>query len=253
MDANQQLEDRLAQLEVELSQARHSLEERDTELTRLRSEVEQATLEAQRVAEQRSQALEERLVKEAESSLLRAEVEKLRSLEELREEHQRATERERKLMDDWMRDVKERFKVEKQHLEERISVLEATKLRAPSGSEASGSPTHARRSVGSPGDPYPSSEVQELELSDGSERKSGLEENRSAANNETSPNALARPTDPTLSDSDVAPEPPTSMRTMTKLLQAAMVAQALATAVRHLPPLPLYTGEKEQAEDEGVL
>ena len=44
------------------------------------------------------------------------------------------------------------------------------------------------------------------------------------------------------------------MQTMTKLLQVqtqAMAAQALATAVHHLPPLPLYTGEKEQAEDEG--
>ena len=41
------------------------------------------------------------------------------------------------------------------------------------------------------------------------------------------------------------------MQTMTKLLQAqtqAMAAQALATAVHHLP---LYTGEKEQAQDEG--
>ena len=77
--------------------------------------------EAQREAEQRSQALEERLTRETESSILRAEVEKLRALEELREEHRRAMERERKLMDDWMQDVKERFRVEKQHLEERIS------------------------------------------------------------------------------------------------------------------------------------
>ena len=65
------------------------------------------------------------------------------------------------------------------------------------------------------------------------------------------------PTDPTHSDLDAGggtTEPLTLMQTMTKLLQAqkqAMVAQALATAVHHLPPLPLYTGEKEQAEDEG--
>ena len=183
-------------------------------------------------------------MKEAESSILRTEVEKLQSLKELCEEHQWAMERERKLMDDWMQDVKEQFKVEKQHLEERISVLEAPKLRVPSGSEASGSPTHARRSLGSPGDPYPSSEVHELELSDGSKRESGLEENHTAANNEASQNAPVSPTDPTLSDSDVAPEPPTLIQTMTKLLQAA---QALAAAVHHLPPLPLYTGEKEQA------
>lgn len=46
------------------------------------------------------------------------------------------------------------------------------------------------------------------------------------------------------------------MEELLKLLQAqtqAMAAQALATAVHHLLPLPLrvYTGEKEQAEDEG--
>ena len=77
--------------------------------------------EAQRKAEQRSRALEERLTRETESSILRAEVEKLQALEELREEHRRAMERERKLMDDWMQDVKEQFRVEKQHLEEHIS------------------------------------------------------------------------------------------------------------------------------------
>ena len=41
---------------------------------------------------------------------------------------------------------------------------------------------------------------------------------------------------------------------MTKLLQAqtqVMAAQVLATAVHYLPPLPLYTGEKEQTENEG--
>ena len=102
---DQQLEARLAHLEAELSQARRSLEQKDVEMDRLRSQVEQATREAdklQREAEQRSQALEERLARETESSMLRAEVEKFRALEELRGEHQRAMERERKVMDDWM-------------------------------------------------------------------------------------------------------------------------------------------------------
>ena len=121
MNAEQQLEDRVAQLEAKLSRARHSLAQKDVELDGLRNQMEDATREAdeaQREAEQRSRALEERLTRETESSILRAEVEKLRALEELREEHRRS-ERKRKLMDDWMQDVKERFRVEKQHLEER--------------------------------------------------------------------------------------------------------------------------------------
>ena len=131
MDADPQLEERLAQLEAELSQARHSLAQKDFELDRLRGQVEEATLAAdgaQRETERRTQALEERLATEAESSRLRAELEKLRALEDLRDDHQRTLERERKLMDDWMQDVKERFRVEKQHLEERISTLEADRL-----------------------------------------------------------------------------------------------------------------------------
>ena len=238
-------------------------------MERLRSQVEQATREAdevQREAEQRSQALEEQLARETESSRLRAEVEKFRALEELRGEHQRAMERERKVMDDWMQDVKERFRVEQQRFEERISALEATRLStpAPRAPSASGSSTHAHRSTSRSDDLYPPSEFHELEvseLSDGSERESEVEDDGTGANNETnketSRKALEHQDDPTQSDSDAdggSTEPPTLMQTMTKLLQAqtqAMAAQALATAVHHLPPLLLYTGEKEQAEDEG--
>ena len=193
---------------------------------------------------------------------MRAEVEKFRALEELRGEHQR----EQKVMDDWMQDVKERFRVEQQRFEERISALEAARLstpvpRAPS---ASGSSTRAHRTASRSDDPYPTSEFHELEvseLSDGSERESEVEDDGTGANNETnketSQKALEHQDDPTQSDSDAdggSTEPPTLMQTMTKLLQAqtqAMAAQALATAVHHLPPLALYTGEKEQAEDEG--
>ena len=125
-------------------------------------------------------------------------------------------ERERKLMDDWMQDVKERLRVEKQHLEERISLLEpeAARPRAPS---ASGSATHARRSVSHSDDPYPTSDFRVLNPE--------------------------HPTDPNPSDSDAdrgTTEPPTLMQTMTKLLVAqtqVMAAQALATAVHRLPPL----------------
>ena len=269
MDADTQLEERLAQLEAELSLATRSLAQKDVELDRLHSQVEEATREAQREAEQRSQALEERLSRETESSILRAEVEKLRALEELREKHKRVMDRERKLMDDWMQDIKEQFRVEKQHFEERISTLEtAARPRAPS---ASGSSTHARRSASHSDDLYPTNELEISELSDGSEGESELEDDPTVANNVTNNVAAANgkasnvtpqrdpeyPTDPTHSDSDAGggtTEPPTLMQTMTKLLQAqtqAMAAQALATAVHHLLPLPLYTGEKEQAEDEG--
>ena len=142
--------------------------------------------------------------------------------------------------------------------------MEAARPRAPS---ASGSSTHARGSASRSDDPYPTSDFHELEISElsdgtcGSERESELEDDGTAANNETNhETSQSNPehlTDPNQSDSDAdggTTEPPTLMQTMTKLLQAqtqAMAVQALGTAVHHLPPLPLYTGEKEQAEDEG--
>ena len=86
----------------------------------------------------------------------------------------------------------------------------------------------------------------------GSERESELEDNGTAANNETNHETAQsnpeHPTDPNQSDSDAdggTTEPPTLIQTMTKLLQAqtqAMAAQALATAVHHLPPLPYILG-----------
>ena len=173
MDADTQLEKRLAQMETELSLVAHSLAQKDVELDRLHSQVEEATREAQREAEQRSQALEERLSRETESSILRAEVEKLRALEELREEHKRAMDSERKLMDDWMQDVKERFSVEKQHLEECISMLEMA-VRPHVPGSASGSSTHVHRSASRSDDLYPTNKLHEFEiseLSDGSEGK----------------------------------------------------------------------------------
>ena len=99
------------------------------------------------------------------------------------------------------------------------------------------------------------------ELSDGSGEESEVDEQQTAANADsnsaTSQQNPDHPTDTAHSGPDAGgetTESPTLMQTMTKLLQAqtqAMAAQALATAVHHLPPLPLYTGEKEQAEDEG--
>ena len=85
--------------------------------------------------------------------------------------------------------------------------------------------------------------------------ESEVDEQQTAANADsnsaTSQQNPDHPTDTAHSGPDAGgetTESPTLMQTMTKLLQAqtqAMAAQALATAVNHLPPLPLYTGEKE--------
>ena len=120
------LEERLVQLEAELAGANSAIMKKDQDLENYRQELEEAkalATEAHHRAEQHSHALEERLGKE-ESLALRAEVEKLRALENLREEHRRAIEKERQQVEEWMHDVKERFKVEKQHFEERIASLE---------------------------------------------------------------------------------------------------------------------------------
>ena len=60
-----------------------------------------------------------------------------------------------------MQDVKEQFRVEKQHLEERISVLE---MRLHTPSKASESSTHTHRSVSHSDDPFPTSEFHEFEV-----------------------------------------------------------------------------------------
>ena len=72
MDADPQLEERLAQQEAEFSQARH-LHKKDF---RLRGQVEEASLAANKAqckTERRTQVLEEQVATEAESFRLRTE------------------------------------------------------------------------------------------------------------------------------------------------------------------------------------
>ena len=64
----------------------------DAELNALQGKVEGATAEAQRETEERFRALENRLTQKAETSLLRAELEKLKALKEVRDESQTGNE-----------------------------------------------------------------------------------------------------------------------------------------------------------------
>ena len=112
-----------------------------------------------------------------------------------------------------MQDIKERFRVEKQHLKEHISALEAARPRTPS---ALGSSTYACRSASCSDNPYPTSDFHELEISelpDGSERESELKDDGTAVNDhETFQSNQEHPTDPKQSDSDAdggTTEPPT--------------------------------------------
>ena len=82
--------------------------------------------EAEGVAREHFEAERAALEKEADDVKLRAEVERLRAMEALREEHHKALEREKEQAERWIQDVKEGFKAEKQHLDEKVKALEET-------------------------------------------------------------------------------------------------------------------------------
>ena len=111
-----QLKERLLQLEAELAGAKTALQAKDNELEQLREQAEEATSNAwDHQAELKEQSKEvSALRQELENSHLRAEVDMMRALENLRKEHRKEIVREkeqvdfeRKRADEWVRDLKE--------------------------------------------------------------------------------------------------------------------------------------------------
>ena len=114
------------QLEAQLAAARGEVQKKDELLASLASDAKAELEEAREKAYSEAQRAT-RLEQELEHEQLRGEVNKLRALEDLRLEHQRAVEREalqraaeRRRMDEWMNDVRESHLAEKEHLLERI-------------------------------------------------------------------------------------------------------------------------------------
>ena len=119
--------DKIAELEAKLEEALSTIKEQKVDLER---------------AKESDVKLQQRLddaQAELETVTLRAEVEKLRALEKVRDE-----ERERSQA--WVNDLRERFKTEKAVLEEKIAMLEAKSTSGASAS-ATSAPSESSTSV----------------------------------------------------------------------------------------------------------
>ena len=128
-------EEELTQLRTDLATAREEVQAKDHELSELRQEALEATSRVGATKEElRQLSLRvETLQKELENSRLVAEVDRLKSLERLREEHAEALARqkeelnyERRRAEEWMQDLKQSFQVDKERLQERIDSLEGS-------------------------------------------------------------------------------------------------------------------------------
>ena len=121
----ERLKRRLEELEKALTQLKT---EKDEETQQLRNEAEEARANLELELEQkRSASLEQEL----RSAALQAELDRHRALDALRAEHQRALEREQKLVEeekkrahDWITDLKSGFELEKRSFQEKISQFE---------------------------------------------------------------------------------------------------------------------------------
>ena len=120
-------EEKIAELEAKLEEALGTIDEQKVELQKAKENDLQW-----------KQRLEDATA-ELEAATLRAEVEKLRALEKVREE-----ERERSQA--WADDLRERFKAEKV-LEEKIAMLEAKGTSRASTSTTSASPSESSTTV----------------------------------------------------------------------------------------------------------
>ena len=121
-------EEKIAELEAKLEEALGTIDEQKVELQKAKENDLQW-----------KQRLEDATA-ELEAATLRAEVEKLRALEKVREE-----ERERSQA--WADDLRERFKAEKKVLEEKITMLEAKGTSRASTSTTSASPSESSTTV----------------------------------------------------------------------------------------------------------
>jgi len=122
--------DQLEQLKAELAAALADRDKKARQVAELTAEVETTQAELARVTSVSGEQIDG-LAKELDNERVKSELAKLRALEELRQEHQSALEREReygneerKRMEAWVGDLKESFKTERHHLLARITELE---------------------------------------------------------------------------------------------------------------------------------
>ena len=165
---------------------RARLGEAELRVTELISEKEQSDAEAERVREQLQEAVEESRFHRGEAEALQAqyerlamqsELDRLRALDQLRQEHQRELSEERvrndlegKRYDSWIASLEEKFQLEKLRLEERVFAL-GEELQALKQSDDDGGERNCGEedSVGG----SPSASEREAEVSEGVANETG--------------------------------------------------------------------------------
>ena len=248
----EQLKAKLEKLERALTQLQT---QKDEEIQQLRDVAEEAQANL-KLEQERSANLE----RELKSAALEAELDRHKALDALRAEHQRAIEREQNLVEeekrrahDWITDLKSGSELERNTLQEKISVLEE-KLKTPESKSADPAGTTAHV-------PPPPPDVGSGERSTESSGAS-----RTPPSDPTPPTDPAAPTDASRGAMDPATasagdggatvtdatSSDTLMKSMTELIKAQMQAMTKAASVQSLPPLDRYTGEGSQAEDDGI-
>lgn len=119
---------------TEAEQLKAKLKELERALAQLKTQKDEETQQLRDVAEEAQANLkleQERMECELKTAALEAELDRHKALNALRAEHQRAIEREQNLVEeekrrahDWITDLKSGFELEKNTLQEKISVLE---------------------------------------------------------------------------------------------------------------------------------
>ena len=252
--ATEMSEQSVDDLEKELVEARRSIEAKDEEVRDLRSQLEEAESKAEG-AQQEAQEKElacRTLEQQLETERLQAEVKLLRALESLRDEHQKAIQREKDAMDEerkrmaeWIRDVKDGWEQDKRRWETTLAEKEAHGEKAVGG--VSERTTHA--STERRGSLTTVPEEEEHPASDDSTASSG-----SSSDSSSRPTTPPDKHDGAVTTADKTSGTTDVVDTMTSFLKAqteAMAAQARAAAAQHLPALASYTGEGKQAVDDG--
>jgi len=240
----------------------------DQEWERLIEELRAENSELKRQAEDRQNDLQHemeevnRLQQKLDESSIRAELERLRALESLREEHQLALRREQELAD-YERSRANRLDEEKSILVEKLAALKANLSTPAAIAAVGGSSEHSGVTAESGGGTTESSANEDEEAAASSASAASTPED-TVERRLVEPRGTGSEGSPAATEAEEAITggiPATTeqgesvLATVSRLLQAqteALAAQTRVAAAQHLLPLKPFTGEGMRALSSGL-
>ena len=229
-------ESRIAELEAALQEAQRKLEDQSKELERVTEDC--------REAQQRLKDTET----EMENHKLRAEVERLKAVERVRDE-----ERERSTL--WAEDLRERCRSEKRVLEDKVASLEATlasKATPTSGAGLTGTPTStssSTASVTSPTTTTPSTSITTsatVSASSGTHSASGTTSAPAVSGTSTSTSTASSGSSTSTTDTATTVMSTGSTEMLKRLFETQSQLFAAQMQAASLPPLSMFDGQSEE-------